>query len=199
MFPNLKLIRWAPLCPMHWKTHLDRRFSSITRWQNTYQLKAKITSIEHMQAVLTAGKRGSNKKRMEVGDQPIPTTFTIFKLQPPGASIPYVQIERITSLLAVTYIPKLDDRLMPTHTGYYINAFPWIPWQKGKPIPEDQICDGPKAEVLTAKQRKLRAEHKPAEFLQKEDYTALSIDHVHRCKLIESMGVNVKEVHNPSF
>ena len=29
-YPHLKLIRWAPLCPCHGKTDLDRRFSSFT-------------------------------------------------------------------------------------------------------------------------------------------------------------------------
>ena len=29
-FPNLRLVRWVPLCTNHGKTNLDRRFSSFT-------------------------------------------------------------------------------------------------------------------------------------------------------------------------
>ena len=199
MFPNLKLIRWAPLCPLHGKTHLDRRFSSITSWINKHQLSARITSINHMNSVLIAGARGANKKRRELGDKPIPTTFSIFKLQPPGAKNPYIELDNISSILAITYIPKLRDRLSSNDSGYYINTFPWIPWQRGKRIPMANICDGSKAEVRTAKQRKLRSELKPAGSLDREDYSRLEKQHDNRLKLVENMGLNVKEMLSHSF
>ena len=52
MFPNLELVRWAPLCPLHGRTHLDRRFSNLTTWQHDYQLNTRIGSIAHMKRVL---------------------------------------------------------------------------------------------------------------------------------------------------
>ena len=143
--------------------------------------------------------RGSNKKRRELCNKPIPTTFSIFKLQPPGARNPFVDVAHITSILSITYIPKLSDRLSSNDSGYYINALPWIPWQRGKGIEVAKICDGSKAQVRTAKQRKLRPEHKPAGSLSRDDYSTIKNQHDYRCKLFEEMGLNVKEMLNPSF
>ena len=59
-FPNLRLIRWAPLAPCHGKTDLDRRFSSFSSWINTYQLSKRIDSVEMMLGVLNDGASAAN-------------------------------------------------------------------------------------------------------------------------------------------
>ena len=153
-----------------------------------------------MVAVLNAGAKGSNKKRREEGDKPIPTTFTKLKLNPPtGDTIPYVKVDLITSILAITYIPHVGDRLTTSDSGYYINMFPWVPWQRGKPITCANVCDGSNAEALTAKQKKLRPELKPAGSLSRDDYTLIKKQHDHRCKCLTDMGFNVGQIMNPSF
>ena len=66
-YPHLKLLRWVPLCPCHGKTDLDRRFSSVTSWVNTFHRNERIGSVEKMTDVLNEGIKGSNKRRREIG------------------------------------------------------------------------------------------------------------------------------------
>ena len=155
----------------------DRRFSNFTTWINNYQLNARISSIKEMVNVLREGVIGSNKKRMEVGKKPIPTFFTIFELERRNKLAPCVNLENITRIASVTYIPKIGDRISPNDTGFYIIVLPWIPWRKGRPILSKYICGGRDAEVPAAK-CKLRPEHKPAGDNKKDDFSSMKKDHI---------------------
>ena len=125
-YPHIRLIRWAPLCPCHGKTDLDRRFSSFTSWITTHQYSNRIGSAKKMVEVINSGVVGSNLRRKELGDKPIPTSANLFSLQQPPPTACMVNLPDIKSIQCVTFIPKVEDRLEQTHSGFYNNVYPWI-------------------------------------------------------------------------
>lgn len=152
-----------------------------------------------MLEVLTDGQTGSNLRRRERLEDPIPTSFNIFELKQPKPSAPYVHVANIRSIQCVTYIPNVADRLDPSHTGYYINIFPWIHWKRGKIILEKDIHEGPTARKLTEKEQRLRNPYKPAGNLDDSNIMRLSKQSDNRCALLRKLGLNVKQCNNPSF
>ena len=161
MFPHLKEIRWAPLCPCHGKTNLDRFYTVFTSWITTYQYSNCISSIGIMKDVLNNGAKGAEIRRREMGEPSIPTSVNIFKLKKPPPTAPYVKVKNIQSMQCVTYITNPERRLNAHDSGFYINVLPWISWRRGWAIPQSDLMEKSKARVLTAKQLKLREEHKP--------------------------------------
>ena len=152
-----------------------------------------------MAKVLNNGAAGSNLQRLEVGDDPIPTSFNVFKLQKPPPLAPYIKIDNIRSLQCVTYIPDETLRLTPVDSGYYVNVFPWIPWKKGKKLPLDAVMEGTNAYVRTEKEQKLSKEHKVAGSLSQVSFDRLLKQHTNRLSLLQEMGLRIKESLNPRF
>ena len=145
-----------------------------------------------MEKVLKNGAEGSNLRRREVGNDPIPTSFNIFRLKNPPLLAPYVEIDAIKSLQCVTYIADKTLRLSPQDSGFYINIYPWIAWQKGKKIPNKDVKEGRNSRVRTAKQLKLAKMQKPAGPVVKIKFDRLLKQHDNRAKLLKELGLNVK-------
>ena len=125
-------------------------------------------------------------------------SFNIFKLKRLPERIPYVIPENIiASLLCVTYISHKNDRLYKSHTGYYINVYPWIPWKWGMPIPEKDVFEGERAKFLTAGERELRSMNKKAGVLKAPDFKRLQKQYENRCDILRKLGVDVKEANRP--
>ena len=192
MYPHLKVIQWVPLAPLHGKTNLDRRFSSFTSWINTFQLSKRIGTVKQMEKVLKDGAEGSNLRRLEVGDDPIPTSFNILRLKNPPLLAPYVEVEAIKSLQCVTYIADKTLRLSRQDSGFYINVYPWIAWHKGKKIPNKDVKEGRNSRVRTEKQLKLANIQKPAGPVAKIKFDRLLKQHENRAQLLKELGLNVK-------
>ena len=192
MYPHWKLIQWVPLAPLHGKTNLDRRFSSFTSWINTFQLSERIGTVKKMERVLIDGATGSNIRRRERGDDPIPTSFNIFRLQKPPLLAPYVEIDVIKSLQCVTYVADKQMRLSPQDSGYYINVYPWIAWKRGKKIPNKKVKDGNRSRRRTAKQLKLAPMQKPAGPVANIRYDHLLKQHDNRVALLKKLKLDYK-------
>ena len=199
MFPHIRVIRWAPMCPCHGKSDLDRRFTSFTSWINSFQRNKRIGTIDQMLAVLQDGAKVSNIMRREMGDDPIPTSFCKLELKPPKPTAAQVQVEQIKSMQCVTFIPRPIDRIEMNHSGWYINIFPWVMWKRGQAVPHDDIHEGPTARVLTAKQRKLKKLHKEAGEMKKIDFTVLMKRYDNRVKLLRKLKIDPKKIMRPNF
>ena len=145
------------------------------------------------------GITGSNIRRREMGDSPIPTSVKIVKLPLPKPRAPYVVIQQITSLNCVTFIARPKDRINYTDSGFYINVFPWVNWRKGRAVPVDEVREGVRARVLTAKQRKLRKELKKVEDPKTSNIDMLMKQHNYRIKLLKEMGLDVKKTLGIKF
>ena len=76
-----------------------------------------------MAEVLNNGAVSCNIQRVEDGNDPIPATFNIFRLQKPPRTT-YVLIANIEPLQFVTYIADESMRLASEDSGYYVNVFP---------------------------------------------------------------------------
>ena len=134
-----------------------------------------------------------------MGDYPIPTSFNIFDLKPPPATIPYVHIENIQSLLCVTYIANVQDRLQQSHSGWYVNVYPWLLWKRGKPVPITKVFEGPRGMFIPLDERVLRALNKKAGELKEGGYQRLQKQYDIRCNLLRELKINVKKANHPSF
>ena len=199
-YPHLRILRWVPLAPCHGKTDLDRRFSNFTTWINSFELNKRIGSIEQMKIVLTDGITGSNIRRQERGEMPIPTSVNLFKLATPPATADYLEIDDIKSMHCVTYVSDVDDHLDASHSGFYNSVFPWIHWKNGKPLLPHKVFDGPRGRVLNAKQLRLRPELKRVNNLEQiYDIKTLMTKHNKRRKLLTKLGMNLKEALEPQF
>ena len=130
---------------------------------------------------------------------PIPTSIYLFKLNPPLDTMQMANVKNIRSVRCVTYIPRSEDRIDPTRSGFYVNVFPEIPWKRGMPLPEKDVWDGLNSVALTEKQKKLNAQHKE---IVNKDYTTfkkLQKEHNNRCKLLKDLHLNVKKAHKIKF
>ena len=199
MFPHWKLVQWVPLAPLHGKTNLDRRFSSFTSWIRTFQLSERIGSVKKMQQVLNDGAIGNNIRRRELGDDPIPTSFNIFRLKKPPLLAPYVDVKDIKSIQCVTYVADETLRLSPQDSGYYINIYPWIPWKKGIKVPSKNVREGNRSRRRTAKQLELAKMHKPAGPVAKIKFDRLLKQHDNRAKLLKKLKLDVKWYSEPRY
>ena len=137
--------------------------------------------------------------RREQGDEPIPTSVNVFSLPTPPQTMPYVQLSGIKSVQCVTYVPRVRDRVRESHSGFYINVFPWLPWKRGKPIAVDNIFDGERAHILSAKERTLRPPHKPAGDMDNSNFEVLRKQYDNRVALLKELKLNVKRAHKRSL
>ena len=153
-----------------------------------------------MKEVFVQGHAGSNLIRRELGEDTIPMSFNIFQLKILPERIPYVIPENmIASLLCVTYIPHENDRLETSHTGFYINVYPWILWKRGKPIPEKLVFENERAKFLTADERALKKEHKKAGVLKAPNFKRLQKQYENRCSILRKLGIDVKKANRPKL
>ena len=157
-----------------------------------------IATIEQMVQVLNNGAKEALDRAHQLGKPGIPCSVNLFKLKVPKARAPFVFVKNIKSIQCITYITKPENRRDPTDTGYYINVFPWISWRRGWAIPIKDICDGNKARVLTAKQRKLKKTHKPAGE-RKQSGKQLTSFHKNRVAILEKLEINVNSALKPVF
>ena len=67
------------------------------------------------------------------------------------------------------------------------------------PVAEKDIWDGAKSKALTAKQRKLRTQHKQIADQECKTFEKLNNEHKKRCKLLELLKLNVKKAHKINF
>ena len=162
-YEHLELVMWVPMAPCHGKTDLDRRFSSYTYWIRAFQYDKKIRSVPKMLEVLQDGAKGSNTQRREMGKEPIPTGFSIVKLEPKSENKCFVNQKDLTTINAITYISDPEKRKDRTDSGFYVNGLPWVSWRKGWAIPNSTVKDGNKGYERTAEERKLKPELKARE------------------------------------
>ena len=199
LYPHLKIIRYVPLCPLHGKSDLDRRFSSLTSWISTYQHSKRIESIPKMRQVLEDGHAGSNLQRRELGEPLIPMSFNILELTPRPEFIPYVSVSNIKSILCVTFITNSRDRLRANHSGWYINVYPWIFWKRGMPVMSTNVFEGDKGLHLTEEERALKGELKESTALKDVDFKRLQKKYDNRCAILRKLGINLKNANSPVF
>ena len=145
-----------------------------------------------MERVLIDVATGSNIRRRERGDDPIPTSFNIFRLQKPPFLAPYVEIDVIKSLQCVTYVADKQMRLSPQDSGYYINVYPWIAWKRGKKIPNKKVKDGNRSRHRTTNQLKLAPMQKPAGPVANNRYDRLLKQHDNRVALLKKLKLAYK-------
>ena len=98
----------------------------------------------------------------------------------------------------ITYVADELMRLSPGDSGYYNNVYPWIAWQKGKRIPNDNVKDGIHSRRRTPKQLTLSQLHKPAGNVAKIKFDRL-IKHDIRADLLRELNLNVKLCSEPQY
>ena len=142
LFPHIKAVRGAPLVTCYGKTNLDRFYTTITTWINTYQLSTCIATVEQMVQVLNNGSKGALVRARELGKPGIPCSVNLFELEVPKSTASYVFAKNVQ---CITYITEPENRRDPTDTGYYINMFPWMSWRRGWTVPLKDVCIGEKS------------------------------------------------------
>ena len=147
-----------------------------------------------MVTVLNDGAKGSNTCRIEMGKRPIPTSVNLFKLSNKPPTQELVQIDDVRSILCVTFVPK---KVSNSNSGFYVNVFPWVKWGKGKQVPVNRVLDGQRGKALTAEERSLKEEHKPAGLTSWVSFEKLMKQHDKRIKILRSMKINVKRALDP--
>ena len=138
-----------------------------------------------MHKVLKEGCEAANMLRLQQGKESIPTSFSVFSLpsRPLKASI--VKLVGIQSLKCVTFIPQIHRRLEESHTGFYVNVFPWILWKRGRPVSKREVLEGDKAKILPEKERTLRPELKPAGVVVNSSFKKIKKEYDNRVKLLQ--------------
>ena len=129
----------------------------------------------------------------------IPTTFNIFKLKKSPKKAHFLKIANIMALQSVTFIPRPQDRLKTSNSGWYVNVYPWINWRKGQPFPLKKIFDGKKGRKRKPKELKLREEQQPAGNTAVVSFSSLNQQFVQRRNLLQKLGINLKNSLHPSL
>ena len=177
-------------------------FNLLHHWQFEqiqFAVRSKERTWSWKKEVISSEIKGSNTRRQERGDFPIPTSVNIFKLKAPTREKPYVNVKNIKSVQCVTYVCDPDMRAKRDHSGYYINVFPWVHWSKGVALPQKQIKDGDKCGRRKNSEMILRKEHKKVKPPKESDYSILRKQRENRLQLLKSMGIDVNSVLKPSF
>ena len=99
----------------------------------------------------------------------------------------------------MTYVADKSLRLSSEDSGYYINIFPWIPWQRGEKIPVRDVREGRRGRKLTAKQLKLAEEQKPAGSLELIKFDRLLKQHDNRIALLKKLRLDIESSIDPQM